>query len=109
MSLFLLYFFYAESFRVMLEAVQLFWVYFQPDGTFLGLYVWLILTSSLITDIPEQDPLFTPPQSSGSIGLRIYMYSMWPSFRTSEGLQSAEINTKSSFSIQETGVKLTAA
>ena len=30
-------------------------------------------------------------------------------FRTSEGLQSAEINTESSFSIQETGVKLTAA
>ena len=30
-------------------------------------------------------------------------------FRTSEGLQSAEINTKSSFSIQEIGVKLTAA
>ena len=30
-------------------------------------------------------------------------------FRTSEGLQSAEINTKSSFSIQEAGVKLTAA
>ena len=30
-------------------------------------------------------------------------------FRTSEGLQSAEINTKSSFSIEETGVKLTAA
>lgn len=30
-------------------------------------------------------------------------------FRTSEGLQSAEINTKSSFIIQETGVKLTAA
>ena len=30
-------------------------------------------------------------------------------FRTSEGLQSAEINTKSRFSIQETGFKLTAA
>ena len=30
-------------------------------------------------------------------------------FLTLEGLQSAEINTKSSFSIQETGVKLTAA
>ena len=30
-------------------------------------------------------------------------------FRTSEGLQSAEINTKSSFGIQETGVKLTCA
>ena len=30
-------------------------------------------------------------------------------FRTSEGLQSAEINTESSFSIQETGVNLTAA
>ena len=30
-------------------------------------------------------------------------------FRTSEGLQSAEINTDSSFSIQETGVNLTAA
>lgn len=29
-------------------------------------------------------------------------------FHTSEGLQSAEINTKSSFIIQETGVKLTA-
>ena len=29
-------------------------------------------------------------------------------FRTSEGLQSAEINTESSFSIQETGVYLTA-
>ena len=30
-------------------------------------------------------------------------------FRTSEGLQSAEINTDSSFSIQEKGVKLKAA
>ena len=30
-------------------------------------------------------------------------------FRTSEALQSAEINTESSFSIQEKGVKLTAA
>ena len=30
-------------------------------------------------------------------------------FRTSEALQSAEINTESSFSIQEAGVKLTAA
>ena len=30
-------------------------------------------------------------------------------FLTLEGVQSAEINTKSSFSIQETGVKLTAA
>ena len=30
-------------------------------------------------------------------------------FLTSEGLQSAEINTKSSLSIQETGVKLTPA
>ena len=30
-------------------------------------------------------------------------------FRTSEVLQSAEINTESSFSIHETGVKLTAA
>ena len=30
-------------------------------------------------------------------------------FRTSEGLQSAEITANSSFSIQETGVKLTAA
>ena len=30
-------------------------------------------------------------------------------FRTSEGRQSAEINTDSNFSIKETGVKLTAA
>ena len=30
-------------------------------------------------------------------------------FHTSEGFQSAEINTDSSFSIQETGVNLTAA
>ena len=44
-----------------------------------------------------------------SMGLSFRPQRRKHAFRTSEGLQSAEINTDSSFSIQETGVKLTAA